>query len=266
MHAFLALGAHGDVINILAGLRWHADQRGRPVHLVIDKSVAPLVGGCSYIAPIATPFGDYRDVWQSRFFAERLGYHDITICQIRGRDWEPPIKTASYAHDARLLVGAPESAWEVPILFDQRDRAREEQFVARLNLDPSKPLVLFNGRGYSSPFRNELELLGMLTDAMGDSAQVLNMARVKAPRLYDLLALYERAACLWTVDTATGHLAGATPQLPVIALISDRNSDWSGTLYPPTVNIVAQCRYRHWRENAESMIETVRGLVFTRTE
>jgi hypothetical protein len=262
MRCFLCLGAQGDVLNVVQGLKWYADQQGHPVDLVIDVSVAPIVEACSYIRAIKHPTQDYKDVHPAIMMAQRMGYLEVRVCQMRGRNWEPPIKTESYASDARLLVGAPESAWEVPILFDQRNKEREAEFVASLNLDADRPLVLFNGKGYSSPFRNELELLEMIRTEVPD-AQVLNMGRVRAKRLYDLLALYERAACLVSVDTSTAHLAGATPRLPVVALISDRNSDWSGSKYPPTVNVVASSRYRSWRENYSEMAEAVRASVFT---
>ena len=42
---------------------------------------------------------------------------------------------------------------------------------------------------------------------------------MKAERFYDLLALFERAKCLVTVDTAHLHLAYACPTLPVVAII-----------------------------------------------
>lgn len=120
-------------------------------------------------------------------------------------------------------------------------------------------MVLFNGKGHSSPFYESDVFLTMLRSALPD-VQVIDLANIKAHRLFDLLILYQFAQCLVSIDTATLHLAAACPELSVVALISDRHGEWCGTDPLPAVNLVDSARYSKWTESAERLIESVRAL------
>jgi len=48
----------------------------------------------------------------------------------------------------------------------------------------------------------------------------VDIGRIKAHRIYDLLGLYDRALCVITGDTSTLHLASCS-RVPLIALLAD---------------------------------------------
>ena len=77
----------------------------------------------------------------------------------------------------------------------------------------------------------------------------------QAERIYDLLALYQRAHCLVTIDSAPLHLARACPTLPVIALTNDQPILWKGSSWQP--NWAWCCRYHDWPERAVEMLGAI---------
>jgi hypothetical protein len=80
----------------------------------------------------------------------------------------------------------------------------------------------------------------------------------QAERLYDLLAIYERAALLIAIDSAPLHLAWACRQFPVFALTQDKPSLWHGSSWRP--NHLWYCRYHDWPERAVEMLAAIANM------
>ncbi len=103
-------------------------------------------------------------------------------------------------------------------------------------------LVLLSLGGVSSPFPLA-PILKELVKAKFPAPkwQVVDLANIKAERFYDLLGLYEKAHCLMATDSGPLHLARATPELPVFALVNDKPLLWNGSPWRP--NHAFYCRY-----------------------
>jgi hypothetical protein len=105
----------------------------------------------------------------------------------------------------------------LPLLFDRRNPKREADLLAKLYppVLRKKPLLITNFTGISSPFGFLPELYPTLHRFARDF-HFVDLGNVRAHRIFDLLGLYEAAAGIVTIDTATLHLAHATPT-PYIA-------------------------------------------------
>jgi len=126
----------------------------------------------------------------------------------------------------------------LPLLFDRRNPKREADLLAKL-YPPAlrkKPLLLTNFTGISSPFGFLPELYPTLHRFARDFHTV-DLGNVRAHRIFDLLGVYEAAAGLLTSDTATLHLAHASPT-PYIAFSVD---GWTGSV--PRGNVALALRY-----------------------
>lgn len=253
---YLQLGKNGDLTNILPACAWNNKQTGERQKLIVDVAYRGLMEGISYVEPLFSPYQDYRCIEDARRWAyQKDRRQEIVVTQVRGKDWYPEPRSASYALDSRMRCRVPDEAWERPVVFDRRDAQREAELAARLC--DGRPLVLVNTKGHSSPFPDQEFLIDLIRSSAGADVQVLDIGKASAHRLYDLLGLYDRAAALVTVDTATLHLAAATPKLPVIAFISDRGNPWAGTIPLPTVNLLASIRYQQFR----SAVGVVAGAI-----
>jgi hypothetical protein len=105
----------------------------------------------------------------------------------------------------------------LPLVFDRRNPTRETDLANRLYPPQlrKKPLLLTNFTGISSPFGFLPELHPTLQRFARDFVTV-DLGNVKAYRIFDLLGLYDMASGIITIDTATLHLAHASPT-PYIA-------------------------------------------------
>ena len=116
-----------------------------------------------------------------------------------------------------------------------------------------RPFILVACQGTSSPFPYAGLLLEVIRLKFKDDFDVIELPQ--AERIYDLLALYERAHCLVATDSAPLHLARAVPSLPVIALTNDRPILWNGSPWLPQW---AWCsRYHDWPERALEMLAAI---------
>ena len=259
MPCLCQLGKSGDVIQLLPAARYWAAQEGRPVDWIIDGHYAPILDGVSYAEARVFDTGSFRNVNEARRWAARMGYRNPLVTQGGGHNWRQPRISDSYALDARIRCGVPDEVWQHPVVFDQRDPEREARLVAE-HRKTDRPLVLVAPQGESSPFVGSNHLTQEVRTVV-PNAEVIDLRTVKGERVYDLLALYDRAACLVTVDTCHLHLAAACPRLPVVALISDRGALWAGTIPLPAVNLIIQCRYGEWEARKYAMLWAVSELV-----
>ena len=82
----------------------------------------------------------------------------------------------------------------------------------------------------------------------------LDLAKIKAQRIYDLLGLYDNAAGMITTDTATLHLAAAS-NIPYVALI---NNGGAGSI--PKGNCVLKVRYSQFQQRQKEIEIAVRNF------
>jgi len=131
-----------------------------------------------------------------------------------------------------------------------------------------KPLLLYSFAGISSPFPYVPEVVNALHREFSKDFAFLDIGRIQAHRIFDLLTFYDRAVGLIVSDSAPAHLAVAS-KVPTIWLTVN---GWTGST--PRGNVALHVEYndvpgrlpeilatvgkwRHTPVNAESRLQPV---------
>lgn len=264
---FIQLGRSGDILNVLPFLRQDA-LKGERHALMVASEFAPLLDGVSYVEPVIYE-GPYHEIDKAAVKAEGLG-RPWLCTQVNGptelvREYtyapagQETARCSSYQKESWKVAGRLKE-WDRcwPLIFDRRDKAREKLLLGQVLGKPKKhpkPIILLATGGTSSPFKHRELLHELLNGKYGKSHRIVDISAVRAHRLYDLLALYERAYCLVATDSAPLHLARAVPTLPVIALANDQPILWNGSSWEP--NHVFYCRYGDFPERARELLQVI---------
>lgn len=251
------LGRYGDLINLLPAFRWMAERQGKPVWVVVNEHFADLFEGVSYARAFRT--GIKVDDWKEAIaLAEGIWKHVIVPqrFQVNGT-----IGTQHYNTDQWWNCGLLDQFGASRPVFDRRDSGREWALTGLL--DDSRPVVLLNLSGISSPYVFADELGCTLMEEWGRKCRVIDLTAVHCERIYDLLALMERASVLVTTDTATLHLAAAT-NVPVVALLNDFPEPFLASL--PNCNVKLAVGYRdsvdRWFEAIHAAVGEAVGMAY----
>lgn len=259
---YITLGRAGDILNVLPLLYLDA-QAGQRSALMVGKDYAPILEGCSYVDPVIF---DGQPHELERAYAEAVATgREVICCQVNG----PPEAVAKLSYGSRSLAHATtesfqKEVWKIagrledwrnqpPLVFDRRNPEREAALCRLLN--PKKKVILVSTKGTSSPFPYPDLLLKLLRLEFTKGYQVIDLANFQAERIFDLLAVFEKAHCLVTTDSAPLHLAYACPKLPVVALVNDRPLLWNGACWRP--NHIAHVRYRDFPRRAVPLLEAI---------
>jgi len=237
---YVILGRTGDVLAALPII-----QSEPKACVMVSREYADVLDGTS-IERIVWD-GDWRHVKAAYESVRGKWRGEIIVLQQYSTDGWPRWQGTDSFVKEMYRVARKLHLFPLPLTFDRRDKEREALW------DIPFPFILLATRGYSSPFPHADELFSMVTQLDKELA-IVNMDQIHAERIYDLLALFERAACLITIDSAMLHLAQATPQLPVIALIADHPSPWHGS--PEYAGQRLRIRYRDFERNKNRIIET----------
>lgn len=155
-------------------------------------------------------------------------------CKINTSKWP------SYGHSMWERAGFPDERDMLRLtpVFDQRDYKRESKLLDRVwpQKFRNRPLLAYSFEGKSSPFGWQPELWPHL-QTMSRHFHLLDMGRICAARIYDMLAILEAASFAIVIDSALLHLIAAT-KTPYIALTAD---GWVGSV--PKGNCVLNVRY-----------------------
>lgn len=230
MKAYLLLGRNGDLTNLLPALQAESLRAGGPVPLVVSHDYAPILDGVSYVSPQVFN-GDFFEVPQAKAWAQRMltGY-ELIDCSVYGRMVNVQKSMTSFNREVWRLSRDPGSFDLARLEFDRRDAARERELMIPYG---GGPFILFAGAGTSSPFAQGPAYLEALSQALPAPYRLIDISDLRAHRPYDLLGLYEQAAGLVAIDSFPLHLAQATPQLPVLALLCDGPTSWHRSAWRP---------------------------------
>lgn len=273
----IQLGRAGDLINVLP-LAWADAQAGKRTAIMTTAEFAPILEGCSYVTPIIFP-GKMAELDKAMRYAATLS-KDVVNCQLVGpREIVKNIveaeggtayktSTESFLKDQWVLAGRYQE-WrnQYPLVFDQRDEAREAKLLEQLqniirpthntNRRALRP-ILVSASGVSSPFPYRKLLFELLRLKFWRNHAIISLDQFKAERLYDLLGIFERSVCLVSTDSAPLHLAYACSRLPVVALANDKPSLWHGSVWRP--NHICHIRYSDFPSRAVEMLEAIDNI------
>jgi hypothetical protein len=275
---YVQLGRFGDIMILLPAMKQQFDTTGvRPV-IMTCAHFASVLEGCSYVKAWPVHNADWvRSVSHARDHAMRY-YEKVVVPKwwdCPGMGPPPPMPEEPYTvlrhQDGRQIV-IPQQEWDSymvsqwqacgwtrqqmldwPLVFDRRSTARELH-LAGVHVPLKEPLVLYNFSGISNPMGFEPEVVSALNPLRG-RFRMLDLSKVRAARIFDLLGLYDRALCLISGDTATLHLAAAS-KVPLIALLADGGA---GSIVKG--NAVSKLRYHEVRARVGEIREAIERLL-----
>lgn len=271
---FVTLGKHGDIILFLPALKAVADELGKPVISMVSGEYAGVFEGVSYVTPWVVDLHWWKGVGKAKNMAEVAGYEPVLPKWWDIPGAQPPMQLESgrtitlKIHGQLRRIDAAEwdsyqaSQWRYagftmeqmmqwPLVFDRRNAAREEK-LRLLHFKTNRPKLLVNlSSSGTSPFPAVTQARALLHMA---NMEIVNLDRIRAPRIYDLLGLYDHAAGLVTSDTATLHLAAAS-KIPYIAFI---NNGGAGSI--PKGNCILTIRYGEFGQNLGNYSEALKRL------
>lgn len=252
---YINLGRVGDAIASVPLCYLYWKETGKKPALMVAREFAGFLEGISYIVPEIWP-GDWRDVLGARARARMLGYKDIIIPQVYGYDWPVPHTQPSFLLESWHRVGQLDKFYTTPLVFDRRNLQREQVLVNQL--PTGLPVVLVAADGTSSPFKHRDELMKDLTNHLAGRAHVVDLRPYRTDHFYDFIGLFERAACLVTIDTGFGQLAKAS-SVPVVALAANYPGHWYSS--PRIPQHVAYVRYNEYHAKKQEVLDAVDGCV-----
>lgn len=243
---YVQLGKFGDIMILLPGLYRAYQETGKKSVLLVSSEYGSILEGVSYVQPWIENFQWVADLGRARRLAEsRFGWaivpkwwddpnncpppplpsEPFTVLRYDGREIKLPIgQWDSYQLSQWRAAGFnPQEIVKWPLIFDRRNRKRELELVDKVlgkGYNSRAKILLVNMfGGGSSPFGFDSEVWQLLRAYQG-VLKIVDLARVRASRIYDLLGLMERASGMITSDTSTLHLASAT-SMPYIAFIAN---------------------------------------------
>lgn len=259
---FCHLGRNGDMISMCPAFAEIFRRTGQKPIVISAEPFSQVLDGTSYVQahplkvhwhkgmpiarhiaetqyqskPIVPRWWDYPELLDE---ATDLTKGDLTL-RMFGKEWR--IDTKKYPnYQASMWIKSGftiKDMMTLPLVFDQRDPERELaliNYAQRIN-KLSRPLLLYNFNGISSPFGYSPEVFDVMRP-FKHKFHFVDLSQLKAHRIYDLLGLYDTAAGLVTSDTATLHLAAAS-KVPYIGFVID---GWNGSITKGECKL--RCRY-----------------------
>lgn len=237
--AWVQMGRVGDLILLMPAWQAWAERSGRKTVVVTSKEFGQVLEGASYIQPILTPFSWY-DAGKARAWAQTR-YGQVIVTQLHGTGLHtPPDDLPSFSLTMWRRTGLAEEYHSLPLTFDQRNPNREANLLAR-TLTNAKPFVLVKTDAWTSPFDGSNEIRAIMREVFKDEVQIVDLDKVVAHRVFDLLGLIDKAIGLVTLDTMSLHLASASPTEYVAFT---RDDGQSGSI--PKGNCCLQIGYGQW--------------------
>lgn len=278
---FVLLGRYGDIIQVLPCWREIYLRTGFKPQVMVSHEYANLFQGVSYVEPYPIREHWWMGMPKARQIAEALSPNVIVpqwwnddpvhakmiadsargnfVIQCHGVQWGVDTsKWPDYGTSMAARCGFTREEWlALPLVFDQRDPDREARLWDQVVGEEDRPVILYNFSGISSPFQFAPEVTNTIRNHFGRRFRFVNLgsgsgsAGVRATRIYDLLGLYDRAAGILTSDTATLHLAAASPK-PYIAF---RVGGWTSSV--PKGNCDFACFYSEVPSNMQLILDTM---------
>jgi len=142
-------------------------------------------------------------------------------------------------------------------VFDRRNPDREAELLAKLWPKPmrNKPLLLVTFDGQSSPWGHLPEAWPVLSPFYRHF-HVVDLGKLHCHRVFDMVALMERAAGAIVIDTLALHMLAAT-NTPYVAFTQN---GWTGSV--PKGNCVLEIKYSQSLQRLHeipAMLEQWRG-------
>ena len=274
---FILLGRNGDLIQMLPAFKAVFDRTGKKPIVLVSSDYSSLLEGVSYVQPYPMRVGWWDGIPVARqVAAEAFGggivvqwwkddpahIHMIPeanctgiVLQCHGNSWGVDIgKWPDYGTSMWDRAGfTREEMISLPLVFDRRVQVREDQLAKNVLGNDKRPAILFNLGGISSPFSFTPEILNPIMNTFGRHFHLVDLSKVAAHRLFDVLGVMDRVRGIITSDTYSLHMAAGSPT-PYIAFIVD---GWVGSV--PKGNCVWSCRYNESPRRLAEILAVIEG-------
>lgn len=248
---YLNLGKIGDVLSLLPIL--HNDfKQGKKPTLIVSKQYASLLDRIDYVTPHIWD-GDWQDLQGAIIHAKR-NFDRVIVPQIFGKDFPIAKYTPSFQLDQWLRAGRLQDWDKLPLILP---RPKNAAAIVKKYVN-GKPSILYADHSQSSPFSKKDELFKLLHDNFSETHQIIRLSEVRLPHPLDLLALFDAADCLVTVETMMLHLSAAST-VPTIALIADSPTRWKGSAW--SKRFLAHIRYIDFDNRKDDIVRAVKRAV-----
>lgn len=249
---YLTLGKIGDVISLLPVLHDDFKRTGQKPTLVISREYAPILNRVDYVTPHVWN-GDWQDLRGAMVYAKRR-FDNVITPQIFGKDFPIAKFTPSFQLDQWLRAGRLKDWDTLPLILPRPQNANE---IVKQHFN-RKPVILYADHSQSSPFSKKDDLHRLLVDYLGTTHQIVRLSEVRCPSPLDLLALFDAADCLVTVETMMLHLSAAST-IPTVALIADSPTRWKGSAW--SKRFLLHFRYADFEHRKHDLIRAVKMAV-----
>lgn len=259
MTAYCVLGKYGDILTVLPILLHEYQVSGVKPHLVVAKDYADILEGVNYVEPVIYD-GNFGDIKGAMRMAKQ-SFKKVIVLQMHGLGYEVERLTPSYQLDSWLRARCIANFQFWPMVINNRSGLRE-RILFKNNVKrteekhrPMEKYILLADHSQSSPFPHIEELAQMLKAEFEPAIRVIRLSAVKAVKFFDLLALYEKAEALVTIETAHIHLSKAS-DVPTIVLAAD---GWRGSAQHKKFRFYG--RYSEWQVRKKRLLFDVMDAV-----
>lgn len=213
-------GRLGDICHVLPCVRDIALKEGGKCAVVVSDEFESILDGCSYVEKVVIS-SHFTDI-QPAIEQARAMFPRVLIGKINEKSVGVTTQCHSFSLESWRQLGYLEQYRRLPLVFDRRDRKREEKLIKEWGKPERMVLVNFSGK--SAPFDSGDDIKRLFAREFN----VVDLSNIRAYRIYDLIGLMDVADLLVTGDTSTLHLAAASG-VPVINLIGTKPTTWHGS-------------------------------------
>jgi len=240
---YLQLAKGGDVVSILPCLHADFKETGEKPHLIISNRYAHVLEGLDYLEPVIWT-GDWGDI-AGALREAKLKYREVLVPQMHGKDYVPRRQYPSFQLDQWHRSGRLKDWGKLPLVYP------------RSHGTPDSKYILLGDHSESSKFAH-IEDLHLSLVAEFPHHRIVRLSSVRLPLLADLVALYDGADLIVTIDTLHAHLSAAS-STPVIVLATDSPSKWHGTAFHP--RMAAHIRYGDYEMKKSQLMHAAKQCV-----
>lgn len=245
---YIQLGRLGDIILLMPAMKWIFENEGVRPRLIVSDENASVMEGVSYVEPVSLNVHWWYGMKEARAYADKH-FGGATVIQCHADRYTCDVNQwPNFMQSTHSRTGVPmELLTTLPMVFDRRNHERELSHVPSTN---GKPYILVNTIGFSSPFPHHADLWSRMKQ-FKNRIDVIDLATIKLPRIFDLLGIYDRALGTVHIDTSTLHLAAGSPS-PYIAFT---RGGWASAI--PRGNCVLQMEYAEYPKRLHEVFNTI---------
>jgi len=250
---YLALSKFGDICQSLAIIEHEFKKTGKKQDVITSEKFSSVFHGVGYVKRAIIFPGKWSDLHGAIKFAKAM-FNEVVILQCHGDNFQFQHKRPSFQHEVYDRAGLLGEWPNMRPNFDRRDDAREKALMEGHALNGQK-YILISDHSESSQFKQIEELKVMVNTRFGGEYKIVLLSKIRAQKIYDLLAVYENATALISTESVHTHLAWAT-KVPMFVLSAD---GWRGSAFRREFKFYL--KYGEWERRKNEFMESIANFL-----